>query len=147
MLLVALQFKHPDFEDAIGIVGFLLAVLAMFHILFMFYLIYDIVFRKHYLTNKERAEKYGAFFAGLKENSKYAVYVLVLKMIQKLLIVIVIVAAFTSPMQLLPILVVSGIVFLFELVVRPYKSIFVFISSILLSLMLMAIILMAYMVQ
>ncbi|KAL4512337.1 hypothetical protein ABPG72_005339 [Tetrahymena utriculariae] len=145
LLIVLLQLTKPFNEEAVSIVGSILTLLASFYMIYLLYFIFKVVLFMPYLTVKEKNQKYGCIFYGLKDNRTAQIFILI-KFVQKTMICMGTIYAYHSD-QILPQIVISGIVFLYELMIRPFYYKLVAFASFLLNSLYLALLFLSYMIK
>ncbi|KAL4503557.1 hypothetical protein ABPG73_017300 [Tetrahymena malaccensis] len=145
LLIVLLQLTKPFGEQAVSIVGSILTLLVSFYMVYLLYFIFKVVLFMPYLTIKEKNQKFGCIFYGLKDNRTAQIFILI-KFIQKTVICMSIIYAYHSD-QVLPQIVISGIVFLYELMIRPFYYKLVAFASFLLNALYLALLFLSYMIK
>ncbi|EAR86282.2 zinc finger lsd1 subclass family protein (macronuclear) [Tetrahymena thermophila SB210] len=145
LLIVLLQLTKPFSEQAVSIVGSILTLLVSFYMIYLLYFIFKVVLFMPYLTVKEKNQKFGCIFYGLKENRTAQIFILI-KFIQKTAICMCTIYAYHSD-QVLPQIVISGIVFLYELMIRPFYYKLAAFASFLLNALYLALLFLSYLIK
>ncbi|EAR86548.3 hypothetical protein TTHERM_00037250 (macronuclear) [Tetrahymena thermophila SB210] len=145
LLITLLQISSMFQGGALNIISSLISIISIIVIVFMIYLITKIILFTSYITFKEKSEKYGPLFYGLKE-SKLAHIFLLVRIVQKTLICIITVYGGNSNLCL-SFLIITSVALVYEIAVRPFKAIITAIVSITLNGLYFLIVLFAYMIE
>ncbi|KAL4512338.1 hypothetical protein ABPG72_005340 [Tetrahymena utriculariae] len=145
LLITLLQISSMFQGGALNIISSLISILSIFMIIFMIHLIAKIILFTSYISFKEKSEKYGPLFYGLKE-SKLAHTFLLVRILQKTLICLITVF-FGNTNLCLSFLIITSLALVYEIAVRPFKTIITTIVSITLNGLYFLIVLFAYMIE